>query len=236
MSSDSLTVEASDGSGSFGGYLSLPTSGTGPGLIVIQEIFGVNGVMRQITDDFASQGFVAFCPDIFWRLEPNIQITDQTEEEWQQAFDYFQRFDQEKGVEDLQAAVTALRADERTRTKIGAVGFCLGGRMAARMALDTDVDASVGYYGVGLDDFADRADEVRAPLMLHIAEEDGFVPKEAQQTVKDTLGRSPKVTIHSYPGKDHAFARKGGKHYDAAAASLALDRTMVHFKTTVFLG
>lgn len=228
------SITAKDGSGSFGGYLALPPSGTGPGLVVIQEIFGVNKVMRDIVDDFAAQGFVAFCPDIFWRIQPGIDITDQTQEEWQQAFDYFGKFDQEKGVEDLQAAVDFLRNHEATNGKVGAVGFCLGGRMAARMALDTDVDGSVGYYGVGLEDFVDRVGDLKAPLMLHVAEEDSFVPKDAQAKFKEAFGKSDKVTIYTYPGKEHAFARKGGEHYDAEAAQTANQRTMDFFQRTVF--
>ena len=112
------------------GYQAMPPSGQGPGVVVIPEIFGVNQVMRDLTDWVASEGFVALCPDLFWRQEPGIQITDQSEEEWARAFELFQGFDLEKGVQDLDATIETLRAAEGCSGKVGSVGFCLGGRLA----------------------------------------------------------------------------------------------------------
>lgn len=120
-----ITIKAKDG-GSFSGYLALPKSGKGPGVVVIQEIFGVNEVMRRISDDIAAQGYVALCPDLFWRQEPGIQITDKTEAEWQKAFQLYQGFDREKGIEDIKATIETLRAHSACTGKVGAVGFCLG--------------------------------------------------------------------------------------------------------------
>jgi carboxymethylenebutenolidase len=224
-----LTIRAADG-GSFSGYLATPKSGKGPGILVIQEIFGVNKVMRDIADGFAAQGYAALCPDLFWRQEPGIQITDKTEAEWARAFQLYQGFDEAKGADDLKATLAHLRTLPACTGKVGAVGYCLGGKLAYLMATRSDAECSVGYYGVGIDKALGEAGKIARPLMLHIAEQDQFCPPEAQQAIKAALGRNPNVTIHSYPGVDHAFARSGGEHYDKAAAESANKRTAEFFK------
>jgi carboxymethylenebutenolidase len=224
-----IKIKAADG-GTFSGYLTLPKSGKGPGVVVIQEIFGVNEVMRRISDDVAAQGYVALCPDLFWRQEPGIQITDKSEAEWQRAFQLFQGFDQEKGMDDLKATVATLRAHEACAGKVGSIGFCLGGRLAYLTATRTDVDCAVGYYGVGIEGLLGEAKNIKKPLLLHIAEKDKFVPPEAQAKVKEGLAGNPNVTIYSYPGLDHAFARVGGHSYVKEAADQANARTAAFFK------
>jgi len=224
-----ITIDAADG-GRFSAYIARPDSDTAPVLVVIQEIFGVNKVMRDLCDGYAAQGYIALCPDLFWRIEPGIDITDQTEAEWQQAFDLFGKFDVDKGVEDLKATIDTARTLDGATGKVGAVGYCLGGKLAYLVAARTDADAAVSFYGVGLDALTGEASAITRPLMLHIASEDGFVPKEAQEKIKADLADHPKIDIHVYEGQDHAFARLGGAHYDADAASLANDRTAVFFK------
>src|SRR6185437_4136123 len=224
-----VTIRAADG-GSFSGYLATPKSGKGPGILVIQEIFGVNKVMRDIADGFAAQGYAALCPDLFWRQEPGIQITDQTKEEWARAFQLYQGFDEAKGVDDLKATLAHLRKLPACTGKVGAVGYCLGGKLAYLMAARSDAECSVGYYGVGIDKALDEAGKIARPLLLHIAEQDEYCPPAAQQAIKAALGKNARVTIHSYPGVDHAFARNGGEHYDKAAAESANKRTADFFK------
>ena len=226
MSGETITIKGPDGS--FSGYLSKPKSGTGPGIVVIQEIFGVNKVMRDLTDWYASQGFVALCPDLFWRIEPGIDITDQTEEEWKQAFDLFGKFDVDKGIVDIGATIDTLRP--MTTGKVGAVGYCLGGQLAYLTACHTSSDASVGYYGVNIQNRLDDAKGIKKPLMLHIAGKDEFVPPEAQEQVVAGLRDNSHVTIHRYPDNDHAFARPGGAHYDKKTADEANDRTVKFFQ------
>jgi carboxymethylenebutenolidase len=224
-----IQIKATDG-GNFSGYLALPKSGKGPGVVVIQEIFGVNQVMRRISDDIAAQGYVALCPDLFWRQEPGIQITDSTEAEWQKAFALFNGFDREKGMEDLKATIATLRSHSASTGKVGSIGFCLGGLLAYLTATRTDVDCAVSYYGVGIDTLLDEAKDIKNPLLMHIAEKDKFVPPEAQRKIKDALGKHPKITIYSYPGVDHAFARVGGHSYVKEAADQANARTAEFFK------
>ena len=221
-----ITIKASDG-GSFSAYLATPTSGAGPGLVVIQEIFGVNKVMRDLCDGFARDGYVAASPDLFWRQEPGVQLTDQTEEEWNKAFGYMQGFDFDLGIADLAATIAHVRGLSTGKT--GTVGYCLGGSLAYMTACATDTDAAVGYYPVQIENHLDKAANVSKPAMLHIAEQDQFCPPEAQKQIKDGLASNPHFTIHSYDA-DHAFARIGGAHYDKACADLANQRTADFFK------
>jgi len=222
-----ITINAPDGT--FTAYRATPASGSGPGLLVIQEIFGVNKVMRDLCDGYAAQGYVAVCPDLFWRQEPGIQITDQSEEEWQQAFGLYQGFDEAKGVEDLKATLAHMRGDPDVTGKVGSVGYCLGGKLAYLMATRSDADANVGFYGVGIEGALDEAANISNPLMLHIAEKDGFCPPEAQQAIHQALDGHAKVTLHDYAGCDHAFARVGGAHYDKTAAESANQRGLDFF-------
>jgi carboxymethylenebutenolidase len=224
-----VKIAARDG-GSFTGYLAKPASGRGPGVLVIQEIFGVNAVMREITDAMAKQGYVALCPDLFWRQEPGIQITDRTDAEWKRAFALFNGFDLDKGVDDLKASLDHLRKVPGCTGKAGTMGFCLGGKLAYLMATRSSADCNVSYYGVGIEGLLGEAAKITKPLLMHVAEKDQFVPPEAQKKIKEGLKANKHVTIHSYPGMDHAFARAGGQHWNAQAAALANQRTAEFFK------
>jgi carboxymethylenebutenolidase len=226
MTGQTITITGKDGD--FSGYLASPGSGSGPGIVVIQEIFGVNPVMRDIADGLAARGFVALVPDLFWRLQPGVELTDRTDAEWQQAFSLMKRFDPDKGVEDIQATINQLRP--RTNGKVGAVGYCLGGLLAYLAAARTDSNASVGYYGVSIQDRLDEAAKIAHPLMLHIAEADEFTPAAAREKIVAGLKDNTNVTLHCYAQMDHAFARVGGKHYDKANADLANGRTATFFR------
>jgi carboxymethylenebutenolidase len=223
--------------GSFSAYLATPAGVSAgaatPGILVIQEIFGVNAVMRGICDDLAGEGYITLCPDLFWRQEPGIQITDKTDAEWQRAFQLMQGFNQSKGVDDLIASLEHLRGVPGCSGKAGTIGYCLGGKLAFLMATRSNADCNVSYYGVAIDAALGEAAAITRPLLMHIAEEDQFVTKEAQATIKETLDRNSNVTIYSYPGVNHAFARVGGNHWDAAAARLANERTSDFLRKTL---
>ena len=223
-----FTIQGKDGS--FGAYVADGKTRGGPAIVVIQEIFGVNQVMRDIADSLAEEGYTAVAPDLFWRIEPGIDITDQTEAEWEKAFSYFKAFNVDKGVEDIAATIAWARA--QGHTKVGAVGYCLGGLLAYLTGTRTDIDASVGYYGVGIDNYLGEASRAKAPVLLHIAEEDGFVSKDSQGKLKSGL-TAPNYQLFWYPGRDHAFARAGGKHYHAGDARAANDRTLAFFGRTL---
>ncbi|MGQ0663435.1 MAG: dienelactone hydrolase family protein [Pseudomonadota bacterium] len=224
-----ITVQAKDG-GSFMAYLAKPAAGSGPGIVLLQEIFGVNQMMRELADGFAKHGYMVLCPDLFWRQKPGIQITDRTDAEWQQAFELYKGFDEAKGVEDSIETLAALRKLPGATGKAGAVGYCLGGKLAYLMATRSTADCAVGYYGVGIEGALAEAARIAKPLLLHIAEQDQFCPPAAQAKIKAELAKNPRATIHSYAGQDHAFARVGGQHWNPAAAELANRRTADFFK------
>lgn len=228
MTSKTITVTTADGS--FSAYVARPAIEPAPTIVVIQEIFGVNAVMRGICDDLAAKGYLAVCPDLFWRIEPGIDITDKTEAEMKRAFELFGLFNVDKGVSDIAATLAAIKTDAGSNGKVGAVGFCLGGLLAALTAFRTDSVATVSYYGVGIQDVVGEAANLKHPLLLHIAGEDQFVPKAAQDQIIAGVTGNPQVAFYTYPGEQHAFARKGGAHYSVGAATLADERTQAFFK------
>jgi len=224
MNSRTIALQAADG-GHFQAYLATPDAGYAPGIVLLQEIFGVNALMRALADGYALAGFHVIVPDLFWRQQPNVQLDDQREADWQRAFELYQGFDEDRGVEDAIAALQALRALPLC-TRIGSVGFCLGGKLAYLMATRSDAHCNVSYYGVGLENNLHELVNLKAPYLAHLAEEDEFVPKEAQAQILAALAPYPITTTYSYPGVNHAFARPGGAHFDPEAAALANQRTM----------
>jgi carboxymethylenebutenolidase len=217
-----VTINSSGGE--FSAYLAIPDA-DGPGILVIQEIFGVNKDMRDHCDRLALQGYFALCPDLFWRQESGVQISDKSEEDWARAFELFQGFDVELGIVDLKDSLEYLRSLDHCTGAVATMGFCLGGKLVYLMACRSNADCNVSYYGVGLDELLQEAPQITKPTMLHIAEEDEFVSKEAQSKINESLANHPCVTIYNYPGVNHAFARHNGVHYDEAAATLAGQRT-----------
>jgi carboxymethylenebutenolidase len=225
MTNPMINIPASDASGSFQAYLALPPSGKGPGLVMAQEIFGVNQTMREAADAYAAEGYVVLVPDLFWRQEPGVQL-GYTPADWQRAFGYYQGFSEDKGVEDIQASLTALRARPECTGQAGVLGFCLGGKLAYLAACRTDAAVSVSYYGVGIEKALDEAAQIKGHLVLHIAEKDQFCPPEARSDIVAAMSGRADTEVYVYPGMDHAFARVGGEHFDAASAAAAHQRSM----------
>jgi carboxymethylenebutenolidase len=226
-----ITIESFDG-GEFDGYLALPAGGYGPGIVVIQEVFGVNQYMRSVADWYAAHGFVALCPDLFWRIERGIQLTDKGDD-WQKAIELYQKIDENKAAEDAAAALEFLRKAATCSGRVGAVGFCMGGKLAYLLSTRFKPDCAVGYYGVGIEQNLAEAQNISSPLLLHIAKEDKFCPPEAQARIHSSLDSNPLVTIYDYPGLNHAFGRTGGEHYDPAAAELANLRSLEFFVSSL---
>jgi carboxymethylenebutenolidase len=222
-----VTIKSFD-RGEFDAYLALPTGGYGPGVLVIQEIFGVNDYIRSVADWYAAHGFVALAPDLFWRMQRGVQLIDKGDD-WNKAIAFYQGIDEAKAVEDSAAALDFLKQHSACSGRAGVVGFCMGGNLAYLLSTRFKPDCAVGYYGVSIEKSLDEAKNLTSPLMLHIAGDDKFCPPEAQREIHNALDSNPLVTIHDYPGLGHAFGRNGGEHYDAAAAELANLRTLEFF-------
>ena len=225
MAGQWIEVSAAEGSGKFRAYLAVPAAGKGPGIVLAQEIFGINDTMREVADYYAEEGYVVLAPDLFWRQEPGIEL-GYTEADWQRAFELFKGFDEALGVDDIAASLKALRARPECVGKTGCVGFCLGGKLAYLTACRTDVDVAVGYYGVGIEAALDEASKIDARLVLHLAAQDGFCPPEAQEKIQAALSGRSNIELYVYPGVDHAFAREGGEHYDKPSALMAHERSV----------
>jgi len=222
----SATITATDGSGSFGAFVVKPLGGGPHGAVVlIQEIFGVNESMRETARQVAAMGFVVLVPDLFWRQRAGVDLTDRTEAEWKEAFALMHAFDQDKGIEDLKATVAAARAMPDCNGRVGTMGYCLGGRLAMMMAMRSDADVNISYYGVGLDSLLDEIDGIRTPLLLHIADQDDQFPPAGRAKVVAGLRNHEHARAYVYPDAGHALARAGGTHWQARAATIANGRS-----------
>ena len=209
-------------------YVARPAGSPSAGIIVIPEIFGVNAGIRQKCDKWAATGYLAIAPDIFWRFAPGVELNPDVPADLQQAFGYFQQYDPALGVYDIEAAIRWLRS--QGAAKVGCAGYCLGGRLAYMAAARTDIDASVGYYGVMIDQMLDEVHHIARPLMLHIPTADHFVTADAQAAIHAALDDHSRVTLHDYPGLDHGFAAEMGDRRDEAGAQLADSRTVAFLK------
>ncbi|WP_380784650.1 dienelactone hydrolase family protein [Sphingomonas sp. R86521] len=223
-----ITIDTLDGSGRFSAYIAKPQTEAKAAIVVIQEIFGVNAGIRRKCDTLAEAGYLAIAPDLFWRLEPGIELDPDIESEFKQALGYLGTFDQDSGIADIEATIRTARSHV-DGGKVGVVGYCLGGRLAFMTAARTDADASVGYYGVSIDGLLGEKHAIANPVLLHIPEEDHFVDKAAQAAIHAGLDDHPKVTLYDYPGVDHGFATEFGTRRSDAAATLADERTAVFF-------
>jgi len=220
-----ISIKASDGSGSFDALVVAPHGKPAGAVVLIQEIFGVNDAMRAAAAQVADQGFIAVVPDLFWRQEPGVNLTDKTKEDWSRAFALMNGFDQDKGIEDLIATVTAARVLEGSNGRVGTMGYCLGGRLAFMMAEKSDADVNVSYYGVGLDSLVHDLGRVKHPLVVHIADKDEFFPAEGRAKVIAATRGHANIATYVYPNADHAFARVNGVHWDARSATIANGRS-----------
>jgi carboxymethylenebutenolidase len=217
-----------DGAGSIPAYVAKP-SGTARGaIIVIQEIFGVNPGIRKKADTWAAKGYLAVAPDVFWRQKPGVELDSDVPEQFQEGVGYMMKHDFDLGIRDVEAVIHWIRREAGV-AKVGLVGFCMGGRIAYMTATRTDADASVGYYGVGIDQMLNESHAIAKALLLHVPTADGFVSPEAQKAMHEGLDSNPHVTLYDYQGLDHGFAAEHGKRRDEEGARLADKRTEEFF-------
>jgi carboxymethylenebutenolidase len=220
-----IKITATDGTGTFDAYVVQPKEKPVGAVVLIQEIFGVNQSMKDTAAEVAGLGFIAVVPDLFWRIERNVDLTDKSEAEWQKAFALMQKFDQAKGVDDLKATLAAARKLPGCNGRAGTMGYCLGGRLAFMMAEQSDADVNISYYGVGLDGLLADLGRVTKPLIVHIADKDEYFPAAARAKVVQAAKGHKQISTYVYPNADHAFARVGGIHWHGRSAWIANGRS-----------
>lgn len=222
MAGQTIQIKTASGK-QFSAYLATPETGKGPGVVLCQEIFGVNAAMREKADFLAEEGYTVLVPDLFWRVAPNIEL-GYTPEDFQKAFELYQQYDENLGVEDIQDSLAFLktRPECDTSTGLGVVGYCLGGKLAYLAGCRlSEVACAVGYYGVGIEKALDELANVKGRLVLHIAELDQFTPPDARQAIVDAANQYSNVQAYVYEGVDHAFARPKSNHYHKPSARFA---------------
>jgi carboxymethylenebutenolidase len=218
-----MTIESPDGT--FHAYVSRPAKLPAPAVVVLQELFGVNADIRATCDELARQGFIAIAPDLFWRQEPDVDLDVRSEADWQHGLRLYGAYDRDAGARDIAQTIrTAVKLPESTG-RVALQGYCLGALMAFITAARHEVDAAVAYHGGDTEKYLGEVGSLRAPLLMHLGEEDEFIPKTAQAQIKAALAKKPNATVYSYPGQRHAFSRHNGAHYNATAAALANGRT-----------
>jgi carboxymethylenebutenolidase len=218
-----VVIESPDGT--FGAYISRPATLPAPVVVVLQELFGVNADIRGTCDELAAQGYIAIAPDLFWRQEPDVDLDVRSEADWQHGLRLYGGYDRDAGARDIAQTIrTAVKLPESTG-RVALQGYCLGALMAFITATRHEVDAAVAYHGGDTEKYLGEVGSLRAPLLMHLGEEDEFISKTAQAQIKTALAKKPNATVYSYPGQRHAFSRHNGTHYNATAAVLASGRS-----------
>jgi carboxymethylenebutenolidase len=227
MKASTVSVPLRDGN--MGAYLALPDGPPKGAVIAIMEIWGVNETMRTHAKEFADAGYICLVPDVFWRQEPNVDLSDKNLQDVIKAFDLYYEFDYNLAVQDMDQTAQYLKNLPGFDGKVGAVGYCLGGKLCYLMCCRTDIDCAVAYYGTYIEHEIKEVKNLHRPFLLHMAMKDRWVQKEVNDLLERKLGASPLVTIHKYPEADHAFARHGGLTYRKAEADEALKVTLDFF-------
>ncbi len=233
MASNDIEIKLSSGELMPAYLANARGTGPAPSVVILQEIFGVNANIRAIADDYAARNFNAIAPDLYWRQKAGVQLSANKPDEVKQAMELMKGMDQELAAQDAVAAGDYARQLEGANGKLGAVGYCIGGKIAYLVATKPGVDAAVSYYGIAIYGALDKANEIRCPLLLHIPEDDHLCPPEAQAEIKQALGKRSGVRIMTYPGVDHAFARRGGDAFNAEATNRADAATAALFADTL---
>lgn len=233
MSLTTRWIEIDAGGGErYDGYVALPRAGKGPGVIIVQEIFGVNAHIRSVAEQYALAGYVALAPDIFWRQQRRVELGYEGADR-DKALALMKAVDAGQTAADLGAAANTLRALPETTGKIAAVGFCFGGQLAYLMAARGSVDAAVAYYGGGIQNKLDEADKVRVPMLFHYAEHDTSIPQTAIAQVKQRFAGHSNAQFYDYPGVGHGFNCSDRSAYDQHASALAHGRTLVFLSSNL---
>ncbi|WP_374567179.1 dienelactone hydrolase family protein [Ideonella sp.] len=225
-----IDVPSSDGG--FGAYLALPPARRGPGLLLLQEIFGVNAHIRGVAEQYALAGFVVIAPDLFWRKGERIELGYEGDDR-QRAELLMSTIQTEAVVRDMQATLATLRARPECGAKVGAIGYCMGGRLAYTAAALCGVDAAVAYYGGRIQDQLHLAAQINCPIQFHYGERDDHIPPSAVEAVRQAV-LDKDAEIHVYAGAPHGFNCWARASYDPAAAALAHGRSLAFLAQQLF--
>lgn len=226
-----LTIKTD--AGDFTAYVSYPEAEKAPVVVVLHEVFGVNEDVRLTCQALAKEGFITIAPDLFWRQEPGVDLSVTSEADWKHGLALYMAYDRDKGVTDVEATIAAARDLPRSTGRVAVMGYCLGGLMTFLTAARSTVEAAVAFHGGDTEKYLDEAGSINAPFLMHLAGADEFISQAAQAEITAALAGKPNVAIYTYEGCHHAFSRHGGAHYDAAAATLANDRTWAFLKETL---
>lgn len=214
-----------DGAARFQGYLSLPPAGRGPGVIILQEIFGVNAAIRAVADLYAQEGYVALAPDLFWRLRERVDL-GYSDAEFTEALGLLQRLDVATAVSDIGIAADALASRPECDGKLGVVGFCLGGTLALLAAGDRRFGAAASYYPAMLEERLEALDRVSCPTVVHIGTADQLITPEVFSRIQERARGNASIRIYQYPDSDHAFANPMRPGYRPHSANMAHTRCL----------
>jgi len=230
MAGRDIRLSASDGSGDFAVYMPDAGDAKMPGLVLLHEILGITGWIRETADMFAGQGYLVAVPEMFWRLEPGFVADFRIPEQREKGLEYRGLLDHDKCIEDIAAVIDYLKTDPRWNGKIAVTGFCTGGTMAYLSAARLKPDAVSVYYGTQIQDFLSENGTVECPTILHMGDRDEHVPEAIANEIKFALNGHPAIDIFEYPGAGHAFCNTEREtHYQAEASDLAHRRTFELF-------
>lgn len=229
MKTENIKIELRDGV--MGAHVAYPERTPAGAIIAIMEIWGVNDTMRGHAQEFAQAGFICLVPDLFWRQEPGVELSDKNPGDVQKAFDLYYEFDYDLGVQDMEDTAAFLKSHPLSNRKVGSVGYCLGGKLNYLMCCrNTKMECAVAYYGTYIEHHIKEAKNLGKPFMLHMAMKDRWVQAEVNEMLERRLSPNPLVTIHKYAEADHAFARHGSKVYRKADAERALALSLDFFR------
>ncbi|KJZ37843.1 MULTISPECIES: dienelactone hydrolase family protein [Pseudomonas] len=229
MSVTTQWIEIDSADGKFGAYLAIPHTRKGPGIVLIQEIFGVNEHIRSVAEQYAADGYLVIAPDLFWRSGARIEL-GYDETGWKRAVELMNATDVGKAQKDIELAIDALKAQPGLDGGIASIGYCFGGLLSYHTAANGLVDVAIAYYGGGIQNQLDRADEIEVPLLMHFGEQDSHIPLEAVEKIAERFDTNDNVEIVVYPEAEHGFNCSHRDSYNQRAAVEA------HGNTLIFLG
>jgi carboxymethylenebutenolidase len=229
MSVTTQWIEIDSPEGKFGAYLAIPHTQKGPGIVLIQEIFGVNEHIRSVAEQYAADGYLVIAPDLFWRSGPRIEL-GYDEAGWKRAVELMNATDVNAAQADVKLAIDALQAQPGLDGGIASIGYCFGGLLSYLTAANGFVDVAIAYYGGGIQNQLDRADEIQVPLLMHFGEADSHISLEAVEKIAERFDTNDNVEIVVYPEAEHGFNCSHRDSYNQRAAVEA------HGNTLIFLG